>query len=136
MIARALVITALAAFALGCSAPVAHPAPPAPAGVALPAMPAAQAQGSRAPVLLPAIVGEGDGTLPAITVTGPRLFVQVACSGPGSVAVGTLMIVEPCNGAGVFSNQIEGMTGRRLTLAVHAMRSTRWRIFVSSGPPE
>jgi hypothetical protein len=83
--------------------------------------------------VLPLTKGAGSAPLPVFVPSGKRLYVEVACSGPGAVQVLQVMTVQPCTGTGIFTNAIDGYTGIKLSLSVKASPATRWEVLATSG---
>lgn len=121
-------------FALASCGSSTPSAAASPTPLNLPQMPLKAAPGSGGTVLLPLTAGVGAATLPEITPKAGRLYVEVACLGPGAVQVEPIMTVEPCTAAGVFTNQIDGFKDQVLQLKVDAPAGTRWEVFITEGP--
>jgi len=96
-------------------------------------MPLGAAPGANGKVLVPVTAGAGPATLPDFTPSAGRIYVEVACLGPGAVQVDPIMTVEPCTATGVFTNQIDGFKGQLLQLKVRAEPGTRWEVLVTEG---
>jgi len=96
-------------------------------------MPMSAAPGAHGKVLVPVTAGAGPARLPDFTPSAGRIYVEVACLGPGAVQVDPIMTVEPCTATGVFTNQIDGFKGQLLQLNVRAEPGTRWEILVTEG---
>ena len=103
----------------------------------LPQIPLALNPGAGYKVMVPFTSGEGSQTLRSYTPHGAILYVQYACSGPGSFTLTGYVKVSSCQTNGtLITDSWQHQAGHIAQPRIIVSSKTKWEIVITSGPQQ